>query len=88
MITLCECKLDRNAGSRREVLGQILEYGGSLHGMKFGDFRRLVSDRIDADLVDAMRDAPETTSTPSHGRTPLLGASRRGASVSSSPSTS
>src|SRR5260370_33400259 len=30
VITLCECKLDRNAGSRREVLGQILEYGGSL----------------------------------------------------------
>ena len=56
VITLCECKLDRNAGSRREVLGQILEYGGSLHGMKFGDFRRLVSDRIDADLVDAMRE--------------------------------
>lgn len=56
VITLCECKLDRNAGSRREVLGQILEYGGSLHGMKFGDFRRMVSDRIDADLVDAMRE--------------------------------
>lgn len=56
VITLCECKLDRNAGSRREVLGQILEYGGSLHGMKFGDFRRLVSDRLDADLIDAMRE--------------------------------
>lgn len=56
VLTLCECKLDRNAGSRREVLGQVLEYGGSLHGMKFGDFRRLISDRLDTDLMDAMRE--------------------------------
>lgn len=61
VVTLCECKLDRNAGSRREVLGQVLEYAGSLKGMKFGEFRRLLSDRLGADLVDAMRErAPET----------------------------
>lgn len=60
IITLCECKLDRNAGSRREVLGQVLEYAGSLKGMKFGEFRRLLTDRLGADLVDAMRErAPE-----------------------------
>jgi len=56
VITLCECKLDRNAGSRREVLGQVLEYAGSLKGMKLGDFRRLVSDRLEIDLIDAMRE--------------------------------
>jgi len=61
VITLCECKLDRNAGSRREVLGQILEYGASLRGMKFGEFRRTVSDRLETDLVDEMRErAPES----------------------------
>lgn len=60
VITVCECKLDRNAGSRREVLGQVLEYAGSLKGMQFGEFRRLVSDRLGSDLVDAMRDrSPE-----------------------------
>jgi|GEM_PF-2770985 len=60
IITLCECKLDRNAGSRREVLGQVLEYAGSLKGMKFGEFRRLLTDRLGADLVDEMRErAPE-----------------------------
>jgi hypothetical protein len=56
VITLCECKLDRNAGSRREVLGQVLEYAGSLKGMRFGDFRRLMSDRLEVDLIDAMRE--------------------------------
>lgn len=64
VITLCECKLDRNAGSRREVLGQVLEYGGSLKGMQFGEFRRLLTDRLGTDLVDAMRErAPETFDT-------------------------
>lgn len=56
VITLCECKLDRNAGSRREVLGQVIEYAGSLKGMPFADFRRLMSDRLEADLIDAMRE--------------------------------
>ncbi len=56
LITLCECKLDRNAGSRREVLGQVLEYAGSLNGMQFSDFRRLMSDRLKTDLIDAMRE--------------------------------
>ncbi len=56
VVSLCECKLDRNAGSRREVLGQVLEYAGSLKGMTFGDFRRLLSARLETDLVDAMRE--------------------------------
>jgi hypothetical protein len=38
VISLCECKLDRNAGSRREVLGQVLEYGASFHGLEVDDF--------------------------------------------------
>lgn len=61
VISLCECKLDRNAGSRRELLGQALEYAGSLEGMRFPDFRRLMSDRLQVDLIDAMRErAPES----------------------------
>lgn len=60
VVSLCECKLDRNAGSRRELLGQVLEYAGALEGMKFSDFRRLMTDRLQVDLIDAMRErAPE-----------------------------
>lgn len=60
VVSLCECKLDRNAGSRRELLGQVLEYAGALEGMRFSDFRRLMSDRLQVDLIDAMRErAPE-----------------------------
>jgi hypothetical protein len=38
LISICECKLDRNAGLRREVLGQVLEYGASLQGLPLEDF--------------------------------------------------
>src|ERR687896_843764 len=38
IVTLCECKLGKNAGSRREVLGQVLEYAGSFSGMPFEEF--------------------------------------------------
>jgi hypothetical protein len=55
-ISLCECKLDRNAGSRREVLGQVIEYGASLNGMTFDEFRRLLAIRLGIDPVEAMRD--------------------------------
>lgn len=56
VITLCECKLEKNAGSRREVLGQILEYAASLSGLSFADLRRLMSHPLGGDLVDAMRE--------------------------------
>src|SRR4051812_43479452 len=35
VISLCECKLATNTEVRRKVVGQILEYGGSLAGMGF-----------------------------------------------------
>src|SRR5262245_27450942 len=54
IITLCECKLDKNAGSRREVLGQVLEYGASFAGMSFNEFATRVADRLDTDFVGAM----------------------------------
>lgn len=57
IVTLCECKLERNAGSRREVLGQVLEYAGSFAGMSFEEFSERVGDRLDTDLISAMRDA-------------------------------
>jgi len=46
LISVCECKLDRNASSRREVLGQVLEYGGSLHGMPVDDFLARMNDAL------------------------------------------
>src|SRR5439155_20837312 len=57
IITLCECKLEKNAGSRREVLGQVLEYAGSFTDMPFEEFAARVSDRLATDLVGAMGEA-------------------------------
>lgn len=57
IVTLCECKLEKNAGSRREVLGQVLEYAGSFAGMPFEEFAARIRDRLDSDLVKAMREA-------------------------------
>ena len=48
VISVCECKLERNAGARREILGQALEYGGALHGMTVDDF--LDRCRFDAEV--------------------------------------
>jgi hypothetical protein len=56
VITLCECKLDRNPGSRREVLGQVIEYAASLNGIRFEEFRRMLEVRLGTDPVEAMRD--------------------------------
>jgi hypothetical protein len=59
-ISVLECKLASNAGIRREVLGQILEYSGSLHGMSLREFRTRVEARLDQALTDAMAErAPE-----------------------------
>src|SRR5437868_465061 len=57
IVTLCECKLEKNAGSRREVLGQVLEYAGSFAGMPFEEFASRIADRLETDLVTAMREA-------------------------------
>ena len=54
VVSVCECKLASNAGARREVLGQVLEYAGQLHGMSFRAFRTRVEARIGGDLFDAM----------------------------------
>ena len=61
VITVCECKLATNAGARREVMGQVLEYASQLAGMSFREFRRRVENRlIGKDLLGAMeRAAPE-----------------------------
>lgn len=57
VITLCECKLDRNAGSRREILGQVIEYAASLNGLSFDELRRLMRDRLGGDPIEAMRES-------------------------------
>src|SRR4051812_29373372 len=51
IITLCECKLEKNAGSRREVLGQVLEYAGAFAGMSYDEFASRMSDRLESDLI-------------------------------------
>lgn len=54
VITLCECKLAKNAGARREVLGQVLEYAGGMKELSFSSFRTRMNARLTGDLVDLM----------------------------------
>jgi hypothetical protein len=54
VITLCECKLAKNAGARREVLGQVLEYAGGMNELSFHSFRARMNARLDGDLVSLM----------------------------------
>ena len=49
-VAICECKLAANAGARREVLGQVLEYAGQLNGMSLREVRARVEPRIGGDL--------------------------------------
>ncbi len=59
VISVCECKLERNAGARRAVLGQVLEYGGALHGMMVDDFLDRVTNalrRADATSSDVLEE--------------------------------
>lgn len=56
VISICECKLERNSGSRREVLGQVIEYAASLNGLSFAEFRRVMGIRLGMDPVEAMRE--------------------------------
>ncbi len=53
-VAICECKLAANAGARREVLGQVLEYAGQLNGMSLRELRARVEPRIGGDLYAAM----------------------------------
>jgi hypothetical protein len=53
-LSLCECKLARNAGIRREVIGQILEYASLVSSMSFSDFCARVDARLEKPLVEAM----------------------------------
>jgi hypothetical protein len=59
VISICECKLERNPGARRAVLGQVLEYGGALHGMPVDEFLDRVTAalrRRDASSGDAVEE--------------------------------
>jgi hypothetical protein len=54
VISVCECKLGSNAGARRAVLGQVLEYAGQLNGMPFKEFRTRVEARIGGPLAETI----------------------------------
>lgn len=54
VISVCECKLASNAGARREVLGQVLEYAAQLDRMPFKEFRTRVEARIGGPLSEAI----------------------------------
>lgn len=54
VITVCECKLQGNAGIRREVVGQVFEYAGALDAMSFRDFTARVESRLGGELDAAL----------------------------------
>ncbi len=51
-IAIIECKLAANAEIKRKVVGQILEYGAFLWGMRYEDLNELISRKTNADLAD------------------------------------
>lgn len=64
VVSICECKLERNAGARRAVLGQVLEYGGALLNMPADDFLERVSSalrRRDPSRGDVMEEMARLT---------------------------
>jgi len=54
VITVCECKLQGNAGIRREVVGQVLEYTGALNGMSLREFAARMESRLGRSLSETM----------------------------------
>jgi len=61
-IAVVECKLANNSESKREVIGQVLEYGAALWGMSYEDFDQKIQERTGrplADLVQNEVDDPE-----------------------------
>lgn len=56
-LTLIECKLDKNAESKRTVLGQIVEYASALWRMPYDDLDVLVSGRAGRSLTELMEAA-------------------------------
>src|SRR5206468_1602177 len=55
-VTLCECKLARNPGARREVVGQLLEYAATLRGLDYEAFSDRFQARATVSLLDAVSD--------------------------------
>jgi hypothetical protein len=60
-ITIIECKLHSNPESRREVVGQILEYSAQLCGMEFEEFSAIMKPKSDDNgtLIDAVQGKAE-----------------------------
>jgi hypothetical protein len=56
-LTLVECKLQKNAGIRRSVIGQILAYGSGLWQMPLTRFEELRAARLGQPLLDDIREA-------------------------------
>ena len=52
-ITLCECKLHRNAESRRTVVGQVLSYAGALGSLTWDEFLSRFAARAGCSLSEA-----------------------------------
>lgn len=53
-ISVCECKLQTNPQARREVIGQLVSYAGSLSRMSYDDFAARAATRLGVPLLEAL----------------------------------
>jgi len=51
-IAVIECKLANNPEIKRKVIGQVLEYGASLWGMRYEEFDQRIQDKTGETLAD------------------------------------
>jgi hypothetical protein len=57
-IVIIECKLAKNAESKRKVIGQVLEYGANLHGLTYKDIDQQVQ-KHGKNLISCMKEVIE-----------------------------
>jgi len=54
-IAVIECKLANNPDIKRKVIGQVLEYGAALWGMRYEDFDQIIQDRAGKPLAELVQ---------------------------------
>ena len=58
IVVIIECKLAKNAESKRKVIGQVLEYGANLHGLTYKDIDQQVQ-KNGKNLISCMKEVIE-----------------------------
>jgi hypothetical protein len=58
-ISVCECKLQANPQARREVIGQLVSYAGSLSRMSYEEFSARAATRLGTPLLEGLAHAAD-----------------------------